>query len=98
MHTVDGHRLYRRVFLGCFLLACSLGTSVVHAADPPDLPTIAAKTKSLRAFPGFLPLYWDERTGHLWLEIRQFDTELLYQVSLTAGLGSNLVGLDRNQL
>ena len=44
-----------------------------------------------------MPLYWDERTGSLWMEINKFDTELLYSTGLTAGLGSNDIGLDRGQ-
>jgi len=47
---------------------------------------------------GFVPLYWDEATGRLYLEIARFDRELLYQVSLPAGIGSNPIGLDRGQL
>src|SRR5689334_18464456 len=46
---------------------------------------------------GFFPLYWDERTGNLWLEIPRFDAEFLYTTGLAAGLGSNDIGLDRGQ-
>ncbi len=46
---------------------------------------------------GYMPLYWDERTGSLWMEIDKFDTELLFSTGLTAGLGSNDIGLDRGQ-
>jgi hypothetical protein len=46
---------------------------------------------------GFVPLYWDERNGTLWLEISRFDTEFLYTTGLAAGLGSNDIGLDRGQ-
>src|SRR3712207_1402403 len=47
---------------------------------------------------GFLPLYWDAAAGKLWLEIPRMGQEMLYQVSLPAGMGSNDVGLDRGQL
>ncbi|NIP78002.1 MAG: DUF5117 domain-containing protein, partial [Gemmatimonadetes bacterium] len=47
---------------------------------------------------GFLPLYWDEAEGRLWLEVPETDGELLYVHSLAAGVGSNDIGLDRNQL
>ena len=46
---------------------------------------------------GYFPLYWDERTGSLWLEIPRFDTDFLYATGLAAGLGSNDIGLDRGQ-
>ncbi|MGD9344839.1 MAG: zinc-dependent metalloprotease [Candidatus Aminicenantes bacterium] len=63
-----------------------------------ETPSIAEKTSGMRAFPGYFPLYWNGKTGKLWLEIDKFDMEFLYVHSLTAGLGSNDVGLDRNQL
>ena len=46
---------------------------------------------------GYFPLYWDERTGTLWMEIPRFDTDFLYATGLAAGLGSNDIGLDRGQ-
>ena len=46
---------------------------------------------------GFFPLYWEERTGNLYLEIARFDTEFLISTGLAAGLGSNDIGLDRGQ-
>lgn len=65
---------------------------------PAPPPTIAARTANLTRIDGFLPLYWDAAGGRLLLEIGVFDRELLYVVSLPAGLGSNPVGLDRGQL
>lgn len=47
---------------------------------------------------GFVPLYWDSRAGTLWIEVGRFDTDLLYVTSLSAGVGSNDLGLDRGQL
>jgi hypothetical protein len=47
---------------------------------------------------GLVPLYWDEAHGVLLLEVPAGGAELIYQVSLAAGLGSNPVGLDRDQL
>lgn len=59
------------------------------------LPSIAEKTNNMKKMDGFLPVYWEESTGKLWLEINKLDTEMLYQQSLPAGLGSNDIGLDR---
>jgi hypothetical protein len=64
-------------------------------AGPP--PTIESRTAGFQKIDGYLPLYWDERTGSLWLEIDRFDSEMLYATGLTAGLGSNDIGLDRGQ-
>ncbi len=44
---------------------------------------------------GYFPVYWDERTGNLWLETPRFNTDFLYATGLAAGLGSNDIGLDR---
>lgn len=62
------------------------------------LPGIEEKTKDFRKYNGFVPFYWDSTAGKIWLEIDKLDTELLYVVSLPAGLGSNDIGLDRGLL
>lgn len=62
------------------------------------LPTIEEKTKDLKKYEGFFNFYWDENTGKVWLEVDTLDTEILYVISLPAGLGSNDIGLDRGLL
>lgn len=59
------------------------------------LPSIDDKTRTMKAFPGFFPFYWEEATGKIWLQIPKGSVEALYQTSLPAGLGSNDIGLDR---
>ena len=49
----------------------------------------------MKKLDGYLPLYWDERSGQMFLEISRFDTEFLFSTGLSAGLGSNDIGLDR---
>jgi len=61
------------------------------------MQTIDARTSGFQKLDGYMPLYWDEKTGSLWMEINKFDTEMLYSTGLTAGLGSNDIGLDRGQ-
>lgn len=78
--------MHRYLFL---LLALPL---YVHAQK---MPTIADKTKNMKPYNGFFKFYWDDSTGKVWLQINKLDTEILYQTSLPAGLGSNDVGLDR---
>ncbi|MEO7561044.1 MAG: DUF5117 domain-containing protein, partial [Ferruginibacter sp.] len=63
-----------------------------------NLPSIEEKTKTAKLYPGFMNFYWDETAGKVWLEINKLDSEMLYQTSLPAGLGSNDVGLDRGVL
>lgn len=60
--------------------------------------TISARTQGMQKLDGFFPIYWDEPTGSLFLEIPKLNYEFLYQVGLAAGLGSNDIGLDRAQL
>ncbi len=59
---------------------------------------IAAKTANLQKLDGYVPLYWDVATGKMLMEISRFNKELLYQVSLPTGVGSNPLGLDRGEL
>ena len=61
------------------------------------LPGIEARSTGFQKIEGYMPLYWDDRTGTLWMEIGKFDTELLWSTALSAGLGSNDIGLDRGQ-
>lgn len=68
------------------------------STPPGSLPSIAEKVKGLKAYPGFFNFYWDEGKGKIWLAIDKLDTEVLYQPSLPAGLGSNDIGLDRGLL
>ncbi|HEX8691918.1 MAG TPA: zinc-dependent metalloprotease [Longimicrobium sp.] len=62
------------------------------------LPSIADKTRGMERREGFVPLYWDASAGKLWMEVPRMGEEMIYQVSLPAGLGSNDIGLDRGQL
>ncbi len=62
------------------------------------LPAIEEKTKDMKKLEGFMNFYWEESTGKIWLQINKLNTEILYQQSLPAGLGSNDIGLDRGLL
>lgn len=62
------------------------------------LPTISVKTMGMKAYPGYFNYYWEESEGKIWLEVDKWETEFLYVNGLTGGIGSNDIGLDRNQL
>ena len=66
-----------------------------QAGGPP--PSIASKTTGMQKLDGCFPLYWEESTGTLFMEIAKFDTDVLYFTGLQAGVGSNDIGLDRGQ-
>src|SRR5918999_3413789 len=85
---------YTRVLLST-LLVC---LTAAAAAAQTTTPSIDEKTRGLQKLDGFFPLYWDARAGTLWVEVPKLDTEFLYVTSLSAGLGSNDIGLDRGQL
>lgn len=70
----------------------------LSAQKESDTPTIAKKTENFQALDGYFKYYWDEKGGKIWLEIDRWDSEFLYVNSLSAGIGSNDIGLDRNQL
>src|ERR1035438_7518107 len=59
------------------------------------LPRIEERTGGMQKIDGYFPLYWDERTGSLWLEIPRFDNQFLYTTGLAAGLGSNDIEIGR---
>src|SRR5262245_20155495 len=59
------------------------------------VPSIEDRTAGMQKMDGYFPIYWDERSGSLFLEIPRFDTEFLFNTGLAAGLGSNDIGLDR---
>ncbi|MEP2023830.1 MAG: zinc-dependent metalloprotease [Reichenbachiella sp.] len=53
-------------------------------------------TESL--FRGFIDYSLDENTGRIYLHISRLEEEFLYLPSLSSGVGSNDIGLDRGQL
>jgi hypothetical protein len=86
-----------RLLVALLVLPTASGAQDRRGAGEP-LPTIEAKTAGMRKMEGFFPLYWDAGQGTLWMEIRQFDAQVLHVSGLAAGLGSNDIGLDRGQV
>lgn len=80
----------KNIFLCCsFILLSVFGFSQESISD---------KTKGMTAYQGYFDFYYDANTDKVWLEIDKFDQEFLYVSGLPAGIGSNDIGLDRNQL
>ncbi|HUO84404.1 MAG TPA: zinc-dependent metalloprotease [Thermoanaerobaculia bacterium] len=90
-------RLLTLLFVAMIGAGCA-STSPAEAPSASPADPIAAQTAELQKLDGFIPLYWDADKGRLLMEISRWNEEILYQVSLPAGLGSNPIGLDRNQL
>lgn len=79
-----------------FLLAsfiATLGSSALGQQAPPK--TWAQQTAGLDRRDGFIPFYFDERSGKLLFEVTRVDQDFLYLYSLSTGIGSNDLGLDR---
>lgn len=49
-------------------------------------------------YEGFFTFYYDENTDKIFLEVNKLNEEFLYVRSLSQGIGSNDIGLDRGQL
>ncbi|TPN88642.1 zinc-dependent metalloprotease [Aquimarina algicola] len=56
------------------------------------------KQKNLKSNNGFFTFHYNEAKDEIYLEVDKLDTEFLYVHSLTTGLGSNDIGLDRGQI
>ncbi len=78
-----------RAFLATLVVSVYL--NVAQASDDLDL-------SSFDRLEGFVDLYWDADTGRVLIEVEDFDEPFIYQSSLSRGVGSNDLGLDRGQL
>lgn len=95
----------KRIFTCSLILLSFLTFAQKKKPEPQPVVTsasaqspIEAKTSGMKKFPGYFEFYYDEKQDKIHLVIDKFDTEFLYVESLTAGIGSNDIGLDRNQL
>jgi hypothetical protein len=66
-------------------------SQLTHAEDPLNLD-------GFDRVDGFIDLYWDADSGRLLLDVAELDEPFIYQASLSRGVGSNDLGLDRGQL
>jgi uncharacterized protein DUF4953/uncharacterized protein DUF5117 len=87
----------RAIAVLLFLAAC---TTSHPAVEPPGSPLTVPPppVDDATRIDGFIPLRWNEKTGKLLMEITRFNEEMIWQVSLASGVGSNPIGLDRSQL
>lgn len=88
-------RYWWLLLLSLTFVGCGAGRGGDVSAD---LPEIAAYTGGMQHMPGFNSLYWDDDRGRLYLEIAEPEQPFIYVSSLSRGVGSNDLGLDRGQL
>ena len=91
------HLAFAAIASALALLPQRVSAQPVHerSQTPERVPSIEERAAGMRRIDGYFPLYWDERTGSLWLEIPRWNSEFLLVTGLAAGLGSNDIGLDR---
>ncbi|EAR00290.1 zinc-dependent metalloprotease [Maribacter sp. HTCC2170] len=56
------------------------------------------KSKDFAKFNGLFNFYHDDKNDKIYLEVDELEKEFLYVYSLSSGIGSNDIGLDRGQL
>ncbi|APQ18563.1 zinc-dependent metalloprotease [Maribacter hydrothermalis] len=54
--------------------------------------------KDFKKYEGFYDFFYDEAKDKIYLEVNTLNKEFLYVYSLSSGIGSNDIGLDRGQL
>ncbi len=59
---------------------------------------ISEKLKDFKKYEGLFPFYYDGTSDKIYLEVKDLNKEFLYVYSLSSGIGSNDIGLDRGQL
>ena len=90
--------LLAALLIASFASAAAAQPPAASRTDSGPLPSIEEKTAGLKKLDGYFPLYWNERTGQLWMEVSRFGTEVLHSTGFGAGLGSNDIGIDRGAL
>lgn len=81
-------------FTTLFLLLVSFALLAEEKKDK----SISEFTANFEQHEGYVDFYWDDAKGKIYLEIDQFEQDLLYSYYLQSGVGSNDIGLDRGQI
>ncbi len=61
-------------------------------------PQVSVENKDLRKFEGFFDYFYDQKDDKIYLLVQATEEEFLYVHSLSQGIGSNDIGIDRGQL
>ena len=86
-----------KFILTIFLLPI-LACGTVQDVTAPVQNAAKAVTNKITNNKGYFNFDYEESSGKLFLVVDKLDTEFLYVNSLSAGIGSNDIGLDRGQL
>ncbi|HEY5825093.1 MAG TPA: zinc-dependent metalloprotease, partial [Cyclobacteriaceae bacterium] len=95
----------KQLFLCLLFLSATLSfaqkkkqSDTPQATPSTSYASIDSKVAGMKKFPGYFEFYFDEKQDKIFLVIDKFNTDFLYVESITAAIGSNDIGLDRNQL
>ncbi|MGB2306014.1 MAG: hypothetical protein ACPH4I_05875, partial [Flavobacteriaceae bacterium] len=95
-------QIFRFTFILTLLLSISLQAQRSKKKGTVSQATqLESLVNTAKSFNGFFDFFYDESSGKVYLKVNkknQIDTEFLYINSLSAGIGSNDIGLDRGQL
>lgn len=88
-----------KTMLMTIALGAMTSAAIAPVATAQDEPTFDEVTENLEHREGFIPLWVDPADGRILAELTAGDGDglgrMIYTASLTSGLGSNPVGLDR---
>ncbi|MHB1068849.1 MAG: zinc-dependent metalloprotease, partial [Gemmatimonadaceae bacterium] len=84
-----------RLLVASLFAAALAPLSLAAQQTPAASTTITARTAGLERRDGFVPVYLNDRTGAVWLELPSDSARMLLMTTLATGLGSNALGLDR---
>ena len=85
----------QKVITTLVTLCCLLSFSSSSFANEQSVPDI---TESSEVLDGFIPLYWQSKTGRVFADIAAVTEPFIYYTGLARGVGSNDLGLDRGRL
>ena len=58
----------------------------------------AEKSSNFQKYTGLFDFYHDDKTDKMYMEVSELERDFLYVYSLSSGIGSNDIGLDRGKL
>lgn len=85
----------RWLTLGATSLALITPLAPTASQQAAPAATITERTRGMDRRDGFVPVYLDEKTGKVLLELEGDTTTMLFFVQEATGLGSNALGFDR---
>lgn len=84
----------KKIVLFLFFIALNFNTNAQFFKEK----TANKLQKGITKYEGYFTFYYNENEDKIYLQVNRLDKEFLYVRSLSEGIGSNDIGLDRGQL